>query len=286
MGSRYADAYQQIREILAARSQSEPLLEAKEVWDELTCWPIPSIRTIRRQMEAIRSDMAAAAKNLKARSDSVELGFSKEFYYMAAEDKLDTILNHLETLHSKHDGLKATCDSLVTRVDTLEAQREKQKSDADAKEKEEKEKADAASRKADAVKDPHVFADAQLRADAAYQAWGKQASHALAGESVRDFRIRLLSGLKQHSKRYRDSDLTTVGDETVFNDIERVILDDAVKASNEPGDATGVLRKVTSRDDMGRITTKFYGDPLVCWAPFMGGGTRLGKFGNGRPPAH
>jgi hypothetical protein len=275
--------------------QRESLLTAKQLWHELTCWPIPSVRTIHRFAQGVKRDLAvgtnlaASTKQCKSKGDSVERAdsFSQESY-MAAEDKLDTILNHLETLHSKHDGLKATCDSLVTRVDTLEAQREKQKSDADAKEKEEKEKADAAAkRKADAGQDkPHAFADAQLRADSAYQSWGKQASHALSGESLRDFRIRLLSGLKQHSKRYRDSDLTTVGDETVFNDIERVILDDAVKASNEPGDATGVLRKVTSRDDMGRITTKFYGDPLVCWAPFMGGGTRLGKFGNGRPPAH
>jgi hypothetical protein len=198
---------------------------------------------------------------------------------MAEKDKLDQVLDHLEGLHQKHDALKATCDSFGTRIDALEAQGEKQKSDADAKEKEEKEKADAAGkRRTDSGEDKHAFADAQMRADSAYNSWGKQAPHALHGESLRDFRVRLLTELKPHSKAYKDSDLGSIGDENAFSNIEGMIINDAVEASNTPAAAGAPLRKVTSRDDMGRITTKFYGDPLVCWAPFMGGATRFGKF--------
>lgn len=56
MSARYASALDEIRAILASRTQAQPLLEAADVWDELTCWPIPSLRTIRRFMEQIRAE--------------------------------------------------------------------------------------------------------------------------------------------------------------------------------------------------------------------------------------
>lgn len=56
MSARYASALEEIRAILASRTQAQPLLEAAQVWDELTCWPIPSLRTIRRFMEQIRAE--------------------------------------------------------------------------------------------------------------------------------------------------------------------------------------------------------------------------------------
>lgn len=56
MAGRYVTAYDQIRELLASRSQAEPILQAKHVSDELTCWPIPPLRTIRRYVEQIRAE--------------------------------------------------------------------------------------------------------------------------------------------------------------------------------------------------------------------------------------
>jgi hypothetical protein len=123
-----------------------------------------------------------------------------------------------------------------------------------------------------------------MRADRAHQAWGKQAPYALDGESLRDFRIRLLADLKQHSRRYKDSDLTTVGDENVFADIERVIINDAVDASVSSAKPGAPLRKVTKRDENGHTRTTFVGDPSVTWAQFMGGGTRFGRIV--RPQSH
>jgi hypothetical protein len=56
MSARYASALEEIRAILTSRTQAQPLLEAQDVWDALTCWPIPSLRTIRRFMEQIRAE--------------------------------------------------------------------------------------------------------------------------------------------------------------------------------------------------------------------------------------
>jgi len=52
----YKPAIDQVREILAARSQAEPLLEARDVWDLLECWPVPSLRTVQRYMNEIRNE--------------------------------------------------------------------------------------------------------------------------------------------------------------------------------------------------------------------------------------
>lgn len=56
MSGRYATALEQIRAILHSRTQGQPILQAKHVSDELTCWPIPPLRTIRRYMERIRAE--------------------------------------------------------------------------------------------------------------------------------------------------------------------------------------------------------------------------------------
>ena len=57
MASRYATAFEQIRAILESRTQAMPLLTCKHLSDELTCWPIPPLRTIRRFMEQVRSEV-------------------------------------------------------------------------------------------------------------------------------------------------------------------------------------------------------------------------------------
>ncbi len=58
MAGRYASALEQVRAILASRSQAEPILQAKHLSDEFACWPIPSLRTIRRMMEQVRLEAA------------------------------------------------------------------------------------------------------------------------------------------------------------------------------------------------------------------------------------
>lgn len=59
MSAHYRAAREEIRQILAKRTQADPLLDAPDIWDELTCWPIPSLRTIRRFVEQIRAESEA-----------------------------------------------------------------------------------------------------------------------------------------------------------------------------------------------------------------------------------
>jgi len=76
MTARYASALEEIRAILEKRTKADPLLEAADVWDELTCWPIPSLRTIRRFMEQIRaeSDVVHDGQNCDHRGQTAQNG--------------------------------------------------------------------------------------------------------------------------------------------------------------------------------------------------------------------
>ena len=184
-------------------------------------------------------------------------------------DKIDQVLEHLESLHTKHDALKTTCDTFGTRIDALEAERER----ADA--------AVAAAKgvpRADATdENRNAFATAQLRLDAACQAFGFQCRAPLAGESLRSYRASVLNGLKQHSRAYKDSDLSTIGDENVFTNIEGMIINDAIEASNVSIVPGAPLTKRTRVNEHGQRITTFQGDAGLAWAPFMGGGTQFGK---------
>ena len=81
-------------------------------------------------------------------------------------EKLDKVLAHLESLHTKHDALAGTCDALGKRMDAIEEHvHGKAKADAD-----EKERADA-KRKADAEEKQR--ADAKMKADADAEAKAK-----------------------------------------------------------------------------------------------------------------
>jgi len=192
---------------------------------------------------------------------------------MSADDALDKIASHLDGLHTK-------LDSFGTRLDALEAaEREKLKADAD-----EKVKADAAAAaarggpRADASGENRaLFAGAQLKLDSATQAWGHQCRAPLAGESLRDYRISVLSELKAHSKAYKDSDLSAIADENAFTNIEGMIINDAVEASNVHIVPGAPLTKRTRVNEHGHKITTFHGDSGIAWAPFAGGGTQFGR---------
>src|ERR1700722_2739880 len=98
------------------------------------------------------------------------------------------------------------CKKDRLRMDAMDEWRTK--SDAAEKEKADKAKTDsAAGHRADATgENRNAFAGSQLRLDSACQAWGHQCRAPLAGESLRDYRISILNGLKHHSKAYKDSD--------------------------------------------------------------------------------
>lgn len=196
-------------------------------------------------------------------------------------EQLDKILGHLDSLHEKHDAGSKRMDALseglgalTGRMDALEGSKEKEAADAAARR--DAAKADAES-KTGTEQDRSKFAAAQMRCDAAYQAWSKQAPPGLHGEQLRDYRIRLLTPLKRHSKAYADSALDLVGDPAVFDAIEKSIVADAIIASSTTFTPMGPLRAVVSRMDSGHVVTRFVGDPAVAWGPFMGGATKFGR---------
>jgi len=176
-------------------------------------------------------------------------------------DRLDQMLDAVKTMC---DGVNARCDAIAAEqkalADRMDAEREKVLADAAA-----------AKMINDSAADKFAFADAQIKADAAYSAWGKSAPRALSGETVRDFRVRLLRELQPLSKAYKDADLSAIGDETAFGIIEGQIIADAVKASIAGDFVVGApLRETVTRSEHGQVMRKFHGDPNVCWAPFAG----------------
>src|SRR6185437_6912774 len=198
------------------------------------------------------------------------------------DSKLDAVLKHIDTVHAKMDEALEGNKALAARLDAIENERaqEKERKDAEATEKADSVAENLAKieRAACTEADRAAFADAQMRADAAYQSWGKAAPHALHGESLREFKIRLLRPLQQHSKRYAQSALDLIGDDAAFQVVSDAIINDAVVASSDPATVgTGALREITTTMPSGHRMTKFVGDPCVWIAPFMGGATKFGK---------
>jgi hypothetical protein len=113
--------------------------------------------------------------------------------------------------------------------------------------------------------------DAQKKAQTTHEAFGDSAGAPalLNGETTRDYRVRLLSQFKKHSKIYKDIDLNNVQDETAFTAIEDAIYADAVAALRDPANfKRGVLIPQKIRDSAGREITKYIGQDGACWDQF------------------
>jgi len=179
--------------------------------------------------------------------------------------------------------------TLRSAADSDEATKEKEdKAKKDAAEKEEKDKKDAEEKEAkdkkdaeDAKKDENLtekemedkakkdaddemsMADAQAKADSAYACFGKSASRALSGETLLNYRKRLMRGLQNYSDDCKAINLADVKDVTTLNMLEAKIYADALKHATSPkAYADGQLQAVrsTASDGSGRTITKYYGD--------------------------
>jgi hypothetical protein len=117
-----------------------------------------------------------------------------------------------------------------------------------------------------------ALASAQVRADGVAQLFGTKASPPLTGESPMRYRARLLNRFKQHSPRFKDEHFDYYSDASM-SVAEDVIYADATKAAK--GDLNnGGLVPVQSRDEAGRLVTRFAGDPLAWMSAFMTTGHR------------
>jgi hypothetical protein len=127
----------------------------------------------------------------------------------------------------------------------------------------------------------------QSKAERVAQAFGDSAGAPTFanGESEIDYRVRLLSKYRSHSKVYRDADLSKVAiaDADVFTTIEDAIYADALhEASNPSMSNRGVLIPQKIRDSAGREITKYIGEDGACWDRFAPPIRYVVKFRTGR----
>lgn len=110
--------------------------------------------------------------------------------------------------------------------------------------------------------------ECQAKADSVYQAHGIRAPRPLVGETPLMYRSRLASGVKEHSKLYKDIDLASIGNEKLFGIAETAIFADAMEAAMNPDVEEGVLRPIVTTDDTGRRITTFAGTPRAWMRQF------------------
>jgi len=114
------------------------------------------------------------------------------------------------------------------------------------------------------------FQKHQAEADAAYRQLGEPAAPPpLDGEWLPHYRKRLLQPLQQHSPDWKGAELPS--DERVLNIAQKQILEaarhEAVAPTNIP---PGQLVERRTRDESGRMISRFYGDPAAWMDQFAG----------------
>jgi 8-oxo-dGTP pyrophosphatase MutT (NUDIX family) len=103
------------------------------------------------------------------------------------------------------------------------------------------------------------LADAQVRADAAYTAFGERAPAPLVAELPTDYRRRLASPLKKHSKEWASEDLRSLN-ESVLAIAEKQIYADAVAAArSDEHIPEGKLIPFRRTNESGHQITEFRG---------------------------
>lgn len=116
------------------------------------------------------------------------------------------------------------------------------------------------------------MAAARDRADLVATLFGERASAPVDGESMLDYRKRLLRPLVQHSPRLKDARIDSIGDAAVLGHVETIVYDDAKRAAISAAHDSGRLVAIQERDDGDRKITRYYGDIGEFMRPFMQGG--------------
>lgn len=166
----------------------------------------------------------------------------------------------------------------------------KEKADAEEAERMAKEKADSDLRREIAELKSRIpvelsdaerneLADAQIKADSVFSAFGKRAPGPLSGEKPLSYRRRLLVQLQEHSKDFKSVDLSAIADAQLLNIAEKQIYADAQSAASLSV-GPGQLREIKRADATGRLISTFEGDPEATWAPFKSGKRQVLSFNN------
>lgn len=105
------------------------------------------------------------------------------------------------------------------------------------------------------------FAAAQSRADGVANAFNQRAPRALLGETLLNYRKRLVGDYKQHSADYKDIDVGPINDPAMLSIVEKRVYADAMVAATKPmGMAPGQMRMIKRvHPDTGHHITEFFG---------------------------
>jgi hypothetical protein len=263
-------------------------------------FPMAEVKTEAEKLDAVLRHLDSAHEKMDAvakRLDAIESERADSAKRIdAACARMDAFEKERKDAAEREEEEKKKADA--ARKDAEEKEKEeKERADKARKdaEEEEKRKADAAalaagegdhikrlqaqidalSRTAPAALSPELrqrMVGHQAKAERVAQAFGDSqgAPIFVNGESEHDYRIRLLSKYKAHSKQYKDSDLAKVQDEAVFASIEDAIYADAMRAAEHPVDiAPNVLIPRLRKDATGLTRFKDYiGQPGACWNRF------------------
>lgn len=117
--------------------------------------------------------------------------------------------------------------------------------------------------------DVDALANVQARADSVSAMFGERASPPMPGETVLDYRKRVVGKFKRHSNRFKDTRFDSL-DGATLDAVEEIVYHDAVEAARATGEAVpGLLVPFVERDSAGRQITRFHGDVGAFLAPFV-----------------
>lgn len=117
-----------------------------------------------------------------------------------------------------------------------------------------------------------ALAAAQARADSVAGLFGDRVAAPMAGETSLAYRRRQLDRFKQYSSRFKESRFDSA-DASMVSAIEEIVYNDAATAARTPAAATaGILIPRESRDQAGRLITRFEGDPMAWMQNYMSQG--------------
>lgn len=262
------------------------------VWDKLL--PPTGVKSDSIPNEAEKMD---EAKFVELFNKCMDARMAKADEEKAAKEKADAeeaVKKEKADAEAKEaEEAKAKADSEEKAAKEKADAEAKGKADADAKEAEEKaakEKADADIRRELAELKSRIptelsdaerneVADAQVKADSVFSAFGKRAPAPLSGEKPLSYRRRLLVQLQEHSPDFKSVDLSSIADAALLGFAEKQIYADAQKSANLSV-GPGMLREIKRADATGRQISTFEGDPAATWAPFQSGKRQVTSFNN------
>lgn len=93
----------------------------------------------------------------------------------------------------------------------------------------------------------------------------------MRGERPDAFRVRVLRGLQRHSPTFADFDLARA-DAALLNVAEGEIYQAAERVASGGTEAATPLVKAEETDGAGRRITRYFGDWLAAYGPFVSGG--------------